>query len=263
MLCEPARYLMLTNSLSSLRVSVRSEDMRENSVLADYEIKLWALRTILKFLSTPVAEDPLDRSEDDLATRLVIKSLIDPCPYSLTQRSINELALFKPLSNEVLDAYIHLLVTKRCHSDMLREDEKLFHFFDSIFYCQLSSLKNSNRDNLILKLNSFFDKHYISTKAMTKKNSVFLFLVPSQTAASETVLVLGQPAEQRFVVYDPLEGRDPNTFKKQVDVLRPFLAAYIDEFEHGQEDESIDSQDRLADSVEDWRIHNGLCTRVS
>ena len=135
MLCEPARYLMLTNSLSSLRVSVRSEDMRENSVLADYEIKLWALRTILKFLSTPVAEDPLDRSEDDLATRLVIKSLIDPCPYSLTQRSINELALFKPLSNEVLDAYIHLLVTKRCHSDMLREDDKLFHFFDSLFYC--------------------------------------------------------------------------------------------------------------------------------
>ena len=69
MLCEPARYLMLTNSLSSLRVSVRTEDMRENSVLADYEIKLWALRTILKFLSTPEAEDPLDRSEDDLATR--------------------------------------------------------------------------------------------------------------------------------------------------------------------------------------------------
>ena len=64
-------------------------------------------------------------------------------------------------------------------------------------------------------------------------------------------------------MYDPLEGRDPNTFKKQVDVLRPFLAAYIDEFEHVSEDESIDSQDRLADSVEDWRIHNGLCTRVS
>ena len=135
MLCEPARYLMLTNSLSSLRVSVRTEDMRENSVLADYEIKLWALRTILKFLSTPAAEDPLGQSEDDLATRLVIKSLTDPCPYSLTQRSINELALFKPLSNEVLDAYIHLLVTKRCHSDILREDEKLFHFFDSLFYC--------------------------------------------------------------------------------------------------------------------------------
>ena len=109
--------------------------MRENSVLADYEIKLWALRTILRFLSTRVAKDLLDRSEDDLATRLVIKNSTDPSPYSLTQRSINELALFKPLSNEVLDAYIHLLVTKRCHSDMIKEDEKLFHFFDSLFYC--------------------------------------------------------------------------------------------------------------------------------
>ena len=84
MLYEPFRYLMLTNSLSSLRESINTDDTRENSVLADYEIKLWALRAIVKFLSTPEADDPEARSEDDLATRLVIKSSTEVSHYSLT-----------------------------------------------------------------------------------------------------------------------------------------------------------------------------------
>ena len=107
---------MLANSISSLRVSV-PHDTRETSVLSDYGIGLWALQTVLKFLSTPVAEELENScSFDDMATKVVIKSSEDANHYSLTQRSINELAFCRPLSNEILDAYINLLVTKRCHS---------------------------------------------------------------------------------------------------------------------------------------------------
>ena len=107
---------MLVNSLSSLRVSV-PHDTRDNSVLSDYGIVLWAIKTVLKYLATPNH----DKVNDDWSTRIVVKSP-EMVYYSLTQRSIDELALCKPLSNEVLDSYIHLLVSQRCFSPVQNED---------------------------------------------------------------------------------------------------------------------------------------------
>ena len=60
-------------------------------------------------------------------------------------------------------------------------------------------------------------------------NSIFLFLVPTDKPF-ETILVSAEPAKQRFIIYDPQKGRRSEKFHNQVDILRPFVADYIDNF---------------------------------
>ena len=84
------------------------------------------------------------------------------------------------------------------------------------------------REHCILKLSSFLDKHYISSKKLSP-NSVFLFLVPTQDP-HDTVLIKAEPSKKRFIVYDPKLGRKAKTFTKEVETLRPFLVDYFDNF---------------------------------
>ena len=101
---------------------------------------------------------------------------------------------------------------------------------------------------------------------MSQKNSVFLFLIPTLTPPFETVLVVGEPARQRFVIYDPLQGRKAQTFKPQISVLRQFLADYIDNFRMATSVSSgslFEENNDLAESLEEWSLQDGNCTRVS
>lgn len=50
---------------------------------------------------------------------------------------------------------------------------------------------------------------------------------------TDTVLVKAEPSKKRFVVYDPRKGRKCGAFAEQVDLLRPFLADYFDNFKPG------------------------------
>ena len=87
---------------------------------------------------------------------------------------------------------------------MIDEDKMQFHFFDTLFFDMLSVM-SIERGQSILKLGSFLDKHYVSSKRISP-NSVFLFLVPTDTPF-ETVLVRAEPSRKKFIVYDPLQGR--------------------------------------------------------
>lgn len=116
-----------------------------------------------------------------------------------------------------------------------------------------------------MKLGSFLDQRYKSVKKLSI-NSVFLFLVPTVDPA-DTVLVKAEPSKMRFVVYDPLKGRKSCAFADKVDLLRPFIADYLDNFKPSKlfTDEQVGEQERdgeeesyfddsLADSVQDWPI---------
>ena len=99
-----------------------------------------------------------------------------------------------------------------------------------MFYTMLAKLQ-PRREDCILRLSTFLDKHYVSPKRMTK-TSFFLFLVPAEEkerSPHDMVLIGADPANQRFLVYDPVRDRD-SRWLQQVDVLRPFLADYIDTF---------------------------------
>ena len=106
------------------------------------------------------------------------------------------------------------------------------------------------RQNSILKLSSFLDKHYISPKKMSR-NSIFLFLVPTETPF-ETILVSAGPTMGRFIVYDPQRGRNSSAFKDKINVLRPFIADYFDNFSDFESD---------ADQVIDWEVQDGICSQ--
>jgi hypothetical protein len=58
MFCKPGKYSMILNKLSSMRSNV--DDTRENSILADYGIRLWAIKAILKSLSSLKDSDIID-----------------------------------------------------------------------------------------------------------------------------------------------------------------------------------------------------------
>ena len=100
----------------------------------------------------------------------------------------------------------------------------------------------------------------------------------------ETVLVRAEPSRKKFIVYDPQQGRQLTTFKSKVQLLRPFLADYIDNFLSSSnfEEESenmaeslmgitdqisfVMSQyepEKLSDGVAEWPIESGICTKVS
>lgn len=66
------------------------------------------------------------------------------------------------------------------------------------------------------------------------KSSVFLFTVSSSKDPFDTVLVKAEPSMRRFIVYDPRKGRKSNEFAAQIDLLRPFVADYIENFSAGK-----------------------------
>ena len=128
----------------------------------------------------------------------------------------------------MLNAYIKLLVTKRCHKNAVRQDQAQFHIFDTLFYYALNSLvQNDNYD--FLKLGFYFDKHYMSPKRIAK-TSIFLFLVPCPDQPREFAIVVADLSSRRFVIFDPLEGSAIGDYIQVVDALKVFLADYIDNF---------------------------------
>ena len=45
------------------------------------------------------------------------------------------------------------------------------------------------------------------------------------------VLVGADPVRCRFIIYDPVKGRNSTLlFREQIDILRPFVADYIETF---------------------------------
>ena len=94
---------------------------------------LWATKAILKWLAHVKDDDDSDRrlfvDDVDPAIRLVIQSP-GLARYSLSQKAVNDLALCRPISTEVLDAYIRLIPTQRCLTQDFDEDRIQFHFFD-------------------------------------------------------------------------------------------------------------------------------------
>ena len=50
-------------------------------------------------------------------------------------------------------------------------------------------------------------------------------------SSNEVVLVGADPLRCRFIIYDPVKGRNSTLFfKEQIDILRPFVADYIETF---------------------------------
>ena len=198
-------------------------DMRRNSVLSDYCVRLWAVRAILEIIASPKGSDPIDYES---AGNLVLGDSPE-ASYRLSQRAVDELAYCRPLSCETLSAYTHMLEALRCFSELLEQEEIQFHLFDGFFFSLLEGLK-PKREHCVLKLSSFLDKRYESPKK-TSKNSVFLFTVPTGEP-HDAVLVKADLCKRRFLVYDPVKGRKSNFLAAKIDILRPFLADYLDNF---------------------------------
>ena len=218
---------------------------------------LWAIQTILKLISTPTVktceEDIFSESSEALSVRQRNKARtchdINLSPViantnqtvTLSQKAFDELAHCRPLSNEVLGAYLNLLATQRCFKEFLDEREVRYHFFDAMFYEMLVSMRSRGvkQENYILQLSSFLNKHYLSPKKVSK-NSVFIFLVPLNLS-NEFILVRAEPSRRRFVVYDPRAGRKAKvSFWKQINTIRPFLADYLENFTQRSYDEDLD-----------------------
>jgi len=100
--------------------------------LSDHGVLLWAVKAILKSLSSLKDSNIID----EWAAHPVVRSP-QPYLYCLSQRAVDELAFCKPLSNETLSAYLHLLATQRCFSKVLEDDQLKFHLFDGLFFTML------------------------------------------------------------------------------------------------------------------------------
>ena len=101
---------------------------RQNSILAYHKIRSGIIKALLNFLSS---DHSLNKDEmrlfDDCSIEVVIRAPANPrilqSSYHLSQRAIADIANYKPLTEEVLDAYMKLLVTERCHKITERSDQ--------------------------------------------------------------------------------------------------------------------------------------------
>lgn len=73
-------------------------------------------------------------SEDEIVVKTTKLSYKDPS-YQLSCKALKLLADYKPLNDEVLNAYMNLISSKRSTNVY---NKARFHLFDSLFYFKLS-----------------------------------------------------------------------------------------------------------------------------
>ena len=101
---------------------------------------------------------------------------------------------------------------------------------------------------------------------MTSK-SFFLFIVPadeSMNSPNDMVIVGADPTNQRFLVYDPCSGREAAWFS-QVEVIRPFVADYIDtygQYRACQYEASFEDYEDEKIEVKNWPVQDGICSKI-
>ena len=81
--------------------------------------------------------------------------------YQLSSKSLKDLSTFKPITDEILNAYVKLLANRRLHSNNYH-----FHLFDTMFFHQLASQSNN------------FLSFFSTSQKQLFNNSIVLFVVP-------------------------------------------------------------------------------------
>ena len=97
-----------------------------------------------------------------------------------------------------------------------------------MFYHALKKLFDDDRYDF-LKLTYYLDKHYMSPKS-TIDNSIFLFLVPCKDGSLDFAIIVVDIFNGRFVVYDPEKDSKEKDYRKDVYMLKTFLAHYFEYF---------------------------------
>ena len=172
-----------------------------------------------KLTKGPLESDSTSSMDSD-SQIVITNEKTSPYPYQLSHKSLKDLTACKPLSDELLNAYVRLLTTSRLYSGQFPTYR--FHLFDTMFFHQLSS-QFANSQYTFFNFTSFFDKQFTSEKTLMP-NSIVLFTVP--TTPTDYILVVAYLQTRQLIVLDPLSNTTCLDYDRHLAMLKRFLDDY-------------------------------------